>query len=345
MTCSTRSAVSCGASLCIVLALLGGCSARSDGGEGVGNDNKFPEAIGGKDGGTVDNNDDDDDDDGDGNGEPEACNKMDILFVIDNSGSMQEEQTNLASNFPKFIQVLNDYRAENGEPLDYRLGITTTAVSASLEQPPIIPGFPPVAVPVTGDDGRLLKVASCGMTNKWISSGDADVAGTFACAAKVGVDGSGFEMHFKAVDLALTDRVNDGSNAGFLREDALLAVVILSDEDDCSHVANTITLDPSSTAACPSGQLLDGAALVNTLDQVKGDRARWAAAVIAGPPGQATCESDFGSADPGNRLESFITAVGTNAIMSSICDGDLSEGLLDAVNTFDEACQAFVPVL
>jgi hypothetical protein len=32
-------------------------------------------------------------------GEPRQCNKMDIVFVIDDSGSMSEEQSNLATNF------------------------------------------------------------------------------------------------------------------------------------------------------------------------------------------------------------------------------------------------------
>lgn len=347
MICSARSVVSCVGTVCLLLALAG-CSSRGGGGGlGTGGDNDFPDLIGGGDGGAGNGNTN-----GGGNGnnnggggETVICNKMDILFVIDNSGSMGEEQANLASNFPKFIEVLNDFRAENGEALDYRIGITTTSVSASLQQPAIIPGFPPTTVPITGDDGRLLQAASCGMKGKWISSTDGDVANTFACAAKVGTEGSGIEMHFKAVDLALTDRVGDGSNAGFLRDDALLAVVMLSDEDDCSHVQDPISFDPLSTATCPAGQLIGGAELASTLDQVKGDRSRWAAAVIAGPAGANKCSSDFGDADPGNRLESFITVVGKNGIMSSICDGDLSAGLLDAVSTFDEACQAFVPVL
>src|SRR4051794_8019943 len=49
-----------------------------------------------------------------------GCTKMDVLFVIDNSGSMGEEQTNLVANFPMFISVLD----QSG--LDYRVGVTTT---------------------------------------------------------------------------------------------------------------------------------------------------------------------------------------------------------------------------
>ena len=40
-------------------------------------------------------------------------------------------------------------------------------------------------------------------------------------------------MAVLAVELALTDRIDDGSNGDFLRDDALLAIVMLTDEDDC----------------------------------------------------------------------------------------------------------------
>src|SRR5690349_19893924 len=58
-----------------------------------------------------------------GDGDPNAamCSQMDLLFVIDNSGSMGQEQTNLIANFATFIDVLD----QSG--LDYRVAVTTTA--------------------------------------------------------------------------------------------------------------------------------------------------------------------------------------------------------------------------
>src|SRR5262245_44705272 len=47
---------------------------------------------------------------------------VDILFVIDNSGSMAEEQATLARNFEQFIAVLE---RENVNA-NYRIAITTT---------------------------------------------------------------------------------------------------------------------------------------------------------------------------------------------------------------------------
>ncbi|MCA9583107.1 MAG: hypothetical protein KC416_15015, partial [Myxococcales bacterium] len=175
--------------------------------------------------------------------------------------------------------------------------------------------------------------------------GDGDVAGKFSCLANVGVDGSGIEMPLRAVELAVSDRVADGTNAGFLRDDALLAVVILTDEDDCSHstspIKHTVPLFGSVPECMPNG-LDEISHFVTTLNDIKGGPEKWAAAVIAGPAGGTRCESGFGTASPANRLQSFVDTVGDNAILSSICEGDLSKGLADAVNTFDVACRAFV---
>jgi hypothetical protein len=59
----------------------------------------------------------------------QGCTKVDILFVIDNSGSMSEEQSNLAANFPQFIAKLEEYRTPADTQLEYRVGLTSTSRS------------------------------------------------------------------------------------------------------------------------------------------------------------------------------------------------------------------------
>ena len=87
--------------LLIVALLASACSgadSRHGGGGGAGgNGNNGGGAGTGTGGG------------GGGTGTMMGCDKMDILFIVDNSGSMSEEQTNLAQNFPKFIDVLSTY--------------------------------------------------------------------------------------------------------------------------------------------------------------------------------------------------------------------------------------------
>ena len=256
---------------------------------------------------------------GTGGGDASAgCTKMDILFIVDNSGSMEEEQTNLAQNFPKFIDVLNNYMTGAGVPLDYHVGLTTTSLSE---------GAPPIPIPIPlpmGDDGALHDQASCGMTRPWIERTDNDPAGQFSCVAKVGTDGSGHEQPLSAAKLALNDRIADGKNAGFLRPDALLAVVILTDEDDQSTDASSMDI--------PVDQF------IANFDTVKSGHDRWATAVIAGP---TACMSTFGNAEEAVRLKDYVMKTGKQAVFSSICDGDLAKSLGDALMTFTAACDSF----
>ncbi len=264
--------------------------------------------------------------DGGASGRPAlGCHKMDILFVIDNSGSMDREQANLTANFPKFIEVLNDFQ---GGELDYRVGVTTTSFPASF-----------LGITVgSAEEGALLR--SDGMTKAWLERTDMDVIGTFTKLATVGLGGSGQEQPLRASRSAVTDRVADGSNASFLREDALFALVILTDEDDGSADPGQM----SSGLPFPNpGAATKVADFVAAFDAVKGDRARWATAVIAGDQAPE-CTSQFGSAKHATRLLDFVQQTGENAVFSSICEGDLSISLEDALNTFAVACDNFIVI-
>lgn len=271
----------------------------------------------------------------------EPCNKMDILFVIDDSGSMAEEQTNLATNFPQFINVIDNYMTTAGDLLDYRVAVTTTGrdVDYTIVLPPPFGASLPISE--SGANGEMLQ--KCGMSQRWLNRNDTDVAGTFSCVANVGTSGPSLEMPLYTTELALKDRMADGTNAGFLRDDALLAIVMLTDENDCSRRDNNFEVEND---ACdpPGPEHIDPAETVAFLDSLTGNRSRWATAVIAGP-GPGTCESNFGLAYEATRLKDFVTLTGQNAVFSSICDGDLSSALQDALETFSAACENFEPIL
>jgi hypothetical protein len=88
---------------------------------------------------------------------------------------------------------------------------------------------------------------------------------------------------------------------------------------------------------------LDVQRYIDVLDTVAGGRERWAVAVIAGP-GPGKCLSIFGTAHEGRRLKRFVADVGTNAVFSSICEGDLASALTRALDTFGAACDVLSPV-
>src|SRR5690606_11165139 len=269
-------------------------------------------------------------------GPTEACDQMDILFVIDNSGSMGQEQANLGANFPQFISLLESFTNASGQLIDYHVGITTTGVSKSYSMQ--IPGLPPIPDGQDGEDGHLQVGSGCGMPRRWLERGDPGVSSAFSCAATVGTGGPSDEMPLEGLRLALTDRLTDGSNAGFLREDALLAVVILTDEEDCSRTDDNFTLGFAQDLCDAPSPV---ASYVAALDAIKGDRSRWAAAIIAGV-GPGACSSELGDAQEASRLLNFAAQTGDNAVTASICEGDLATPLAQAMAVFQQACDEIV---
>lgn len=264
-------------------------------------------------------------------GDVQVCTKMDLLFVIDDSESMREEQENLSANLPGFIDILNDF---NGGALDYRVGITTTGMNFALFTPPL------QSTNLSGDNGDLRQ--ECGMTKRWIERGDPDAKTQFSCVANVGLDGPPLEMPLYATQLALRDRVEDGINEGFLREDALLGIIMISDEDDCSRTDRNFShLEFDLIAeSCRhfDPEYVPPDSTIEFLDELKGKRGRWAAAVVAG---ESDCTSTFGDALQANKLQEFVSLAGDNAVFSSICSGDLASPLQSALDTFDAACKDF----
>ena len=263
----------------------------------------------------------------------DACAKMDLVFVVDNSGSMKEEQANLATNFSVVTHKLDAFTTKGGAKLDYRVAITTTGKTAKYT---IAPGgpFPPLPIDDKGDDGRFRR--ECGMTRPWMERSDPSLANQFACVANVGTSGPSLEMPLESLRLALTDRVTDGANAGFLRDDALLAIVVMTDEDDCSRTDQDFTIPDDTCPVGPPWVPLED--YVSALDAVKGGRERWTGAVIAGP---TSCSSAFGSAKEAARLKQFVAESGGNVTFSSICLGDLTSALENALASFDAACKRF----
>ncbi|MDB4962346.1 MAG: putative lipoprotein [Myxococcales bacterium] len=256
-----------------------------------------------------------------------GCQKLDLLFVIDNSGSMGEEQANLVANFPTFINVLD------ASGLDYRVAVTTTARDYHYTMSSPIGGGIPQSTGA-GEDGTMLKPAACNMTKRWIDKGDPDPAQTFSCVANVGTGGNSDEMPLGGMRDAFEDRMADQTNAGFRRTDALLGVVFLTDEEDCSY-EQSVTL--SFAQGLCDAQMEPATNYVAFLDQYTGHRTRWAAAAIAGM-GPGSCSSSFGNAAEATRLKAFVAAAGAQARMSSICDGDLSASLQQTLALFQSAC-------
>ena len=188
---------------------------------------------------------------------------VDILFVIDNSGSMAEEQARLARNFPAFIAALDGMQA------DYRIGVTTTDVqhpgcagqggtpeNGNLVLRSCLDAVAEGAFEFNDQDAAYACTDQCklspeqlrqqpsiydGELHPWLESiggqpnlaAGVTMADAFACFGPQGINGCGYESPLEAMRLAITKARADNGN-GFMRQEALLSVVLVTDEADCS---------------------------------------------------------------------------------------------------------------
>jgi len=132
---------------------------------------------------------------------------VDILFTIDDSCSMDNEQAALAANFNAFISYANSAN------VDYRIAVVTTDDASPSRQGRFM------------TNGGVPTILERSMPN---------VQQAFASRVNVGTTGSGIERPLSATLKALTQPLLGGWNTGFLRDDANLAIIIVSDAPDQS---------------------------------------------------------------------------------------------------------------
>jgi hypothetical protein len=171
-----------------------------------------------------------------------AGRKVDVLFLIDNSSSMTPMQDRLITGFPAFIETL---AALAGGLPDLHIAVATSDLGAGdgsisgcmqdghagrFRHAPRGPCTTTTLAP-----GATF-IATGGAQNPQTNFTSPDISNVFGCIAAVGEDGCGFEHQLSAVARALGA---DGAlapvdNDGFLRPDAALAIVLVTNEDDCS---------------------------------------------------------------------------------------------------------------
>ncbi|MDF1562456.1 MAG: choice-of-anchor D domain-containing protein [Deltaproteobacteria bacterium] len=143
-----------------------------------------------------------------------AAAKADILWVIDDSCSMNEEQTSLATNAPQLITYLDQ------QGVDYQMAVVSTD-DTTAGVPPNIPGM---MEPQARNRPHIVTPAT------------PNPAATFAQNVQLGTNGSPNEVGMQVARLALTAPMitDPAQNGGFIRPDAYLSVIFVSDEPDFS---------------------------------------------------------------------------------------------------------------
>lgn len=161
----------------------------------------------------------------------DGCRKVDYLFVIDNSASMLMYQRQLVESFDVFIDGVEQTQASLES---IHLGVVTTdTYLGNLDNPE--PSCLALGGLITRTDGHNSSEMQCGPYAEghgYMTERD-DLETTFPCAAQVGTTGNNEERPLEALTSAVVDLDQPGlCNDGFIRDDALLVVVIVSDEDD-----------------------------------------------------------------------------------------------------------------
>ncbi len=295
-------------------------------------------------------------------GDDTGCRKADFLFVIDNSASMEDEQDNLIASFPGFISTIQATLAAQ----DYHILVVDTDASGGTGSSVIctndvcecepVPAccetacnigtscneIPCNMVPGSACDGTLGagKVFRSDGTlcmhedPRFMSKADEGLGDKFACVGEVGTFGDGNEQPMAAMLLAVGEPMGApaGCNEGFLRDDAILVVTFITDEEDEFKSPG----DPMSW----HDDLV--AAKLGNDDSV----------VVLGLFGDndqpdAICEQLTGEgvigAEAGVRLRTFTEAFGDHGIVGSVCTADYNDFFAQAVGIIDTTCDDFVP--
>jgi hypothetical protein len=161
---------------------------------------------------------------------------LDLLFVIDDSGSTGDKQAAFAAAFPSMIDVLS--QIDGGLP-NLHIGVITSDMGVSTSSGALGPDVSGQGgCTRRGKDGRLQSVNTPepylsdveGPNGTRVRNYAGALRDAFTANASQGYDGCGFEQPLAAMKRAF----ENPKNAGFLRPNANLAVIFLTDEDDCS---------------------------------------------------------------------------------------------------------------
>ena len=246
----------------------------------------------------------DDDDD-----EPApSCDAVDILFVIDDSPSMGDNQRKLVENYGVFVEgvtALADSRAS------IHLGVVTT--DGYEHNATDCQGLGDL---VTKTGGWNSSEAVCGPYaeggNYMTDADDLDAA--FRCAAQVGTTGNTFEQPMSAAIEAITGGTSGPRecNEGFVRDDAMMVIVFVTDEDG--------EMDPAPAhEALVEARSSNGIVVVTLANLPDGDCKLGNHAAIA------------------DKLTAF-TEMFTFGFLAPVCAADYRDVFTSAVDVVADAC-------
>lgn len=204
-------------------------------------------------------------------------NQVDILILVDNSPSMRPYQEKLSKEVGTFLKTLNSVE------MDYRIAVITTDMRTG------------------GNGGRFLG------TQKVLSKATANLEAELSKRIIVGESGSSLERGLESIETVLSPSYLNSEGAGFLRSEAVLAIIALSNEDDYSnksveHYKSVIDTAKPKFANGSNSWLLNFIGITSL---------------------KSPCQTSLNSTyiDPGERWMELASA--TNGVSEEICTSSL----------------------
>lgn len=248
---------------------------------------------------------------------PQGCRRVDTIIAVDNSSSMTEEIEALAGPvFDSFPTTLLD--VNNGLD-DFQLAVIDACNN-------------PAFFHDTGASGAC----TYSTEKNYMVSTSPDLLGEYQCATEfttAGFQGQEDECSGDNDDEQPANTAADAvslpasmaQNAGFVRDDAILFVVAITDEDEQPTPARSAQEIANAIVAAKG-----------TIDNV----------VFLGIGGDSQCEGPYGGADEAALLREVaeIFAASNRGLFWDLCDGDLEGAFQAALQIVEGACEDFEPV-
>ncbi|HET6585460.1 MAG TPA: hypothetical protein VFG69_18505, partial [Nannocystaceae bacterium] len=258
-----------------------------------------------------------------------GCQRVDMLFVLDSSASMIEERQALAAT-NAFTAIVDTLAGINGGGIEYRIAVSDDK-DGGYEVPPGWSGDP--------------WFDSTELTVDEIADAFNGAVGQISGEPAIGCE----HVLTSAVDLL------DGDGSGFVRDDALLVLVLVTDVDDYGAYdqqgGNSCGIG-CATAPSPVATLLG-----TLVDGVKGGQEGSVAAIVVagdptvndglnfcGQPGSCGCTQLDCAIFHADRLWELTDSLGVNGYAADLCTVAVPDAVETALTaSIDLACQNFEP--
>lgn len=265
----------------------------------------------------------------------QGCNKIDFVFSVDNSCSTEDDQQTLQQAFGQFIQLIRD----NVQGQDYHIIIVDSdgdpTWACANGGATCCAGFTPGSYAFTTCDlemgagvvaphGGQASNMDCGIPDgrRYLVGDDEPLEDIFACVAQVGTSGDFSEFPVTAAVRAVENPM--GCNDGFLRDDAILVMTVITDDHDGD--------------------------IGNAGDAENGDPNDWYQRIVTAKNGNEDASVFIGltsnhcSGPPVPPFAQIVTLFGDQGVQGSHCSlAEMLDSFETAVQTIDTTCNDFVP--